>query len=115
MTVMVKYISCLLFVMFGALYNVNAQDYLISTPNTSLLLTAKPGEAARIHYYGTRIEENRIQQIFDSNLAFHSSPSQRLGVFGEDVEAKLSYAGDSRRWKYVIRPGGRICKTVYGG
>ena len=36
MTVMVKYISCLLFVMFGALYNVNAQDYLISTPNTSL-------------------------------------------------------------------------------
>ena len=57
MTVMVKYISCLLFVMFGALYNVNAQDYLISTPNTSLLLTAKPGEAARIHYYGTRIEE----------------------------------------------------------
>lgn len=63
MTVMVKYISCLLFVMFGALYNVNAQDYLISTPNTSLLLTAKPGEAARIHYYGTRIEENRIQQI----------------------------------------------------
>ena len=69
MTVMVKYISCLLFVMFGALYNVNIRIIDLS-PNTSLLLTDKTGEAARIHYYGTRIEENRIQQIFDSNLAF---------------------------------------------
>ena len=110
MTVMVKYISCLLFVMFGALYNVNAQDYLISTPNTSLLLTAKPGEAARIHYYGTRIEENRIQQIFDSNLAFHSESYPAFGIYSYNDKA-----GDSRRWKYVIRPGSRICKTVYGG
>ena len=28
------------------------------------VINGKTGEAARIHYYGTRIEENRIQQIF---------------------------------------------------
>ena len=94
MTVMVKYISCLLFVMFGALYNVNAQDYLISTPNTSLLLTAKPGEAARIHYYGTRIEENRIQQIFDSNLAFHSESYPAFGIYSYNDKAMQVTHGD---------------------
>ena len=94
MTVMVKYISCLLFVMFGALYNVIAQDYLISTPNTSLLLTAKPGEAARIHYYGTRIEENRIQQIFDSNLAFHSESYPAFGIYSYNDKAMQVTHGD---------------------
>ena len=94
MTVMVKYISCLLFVMFGALYSVNAQDYLISTPNTSLLLTAKPGEAARIHYYGTRIEENRIQQIFDSNLAFHSESYPAFGIYSYNDKAMQVTHGD---------------------
>ena len=94
MTVMVKCISCLLFVMFGALYNVNAQDYLISTPNTSLLLTAKPGEAARIHYYGTRIEENRIQQIFDSNLAFHSESYPAFGIYSYNDKAMQVTHGD---------------------
>ena len=94
MTVMVKYISCLSFELLGALYNVNAQDYLISTPNTSLLLTAKPGEAARIHYYGTRIEENRIQQIFDSNLAFHSESYPAFGIYSYNDKAMQVTHGD---------------------
>lgn len=44
------------------------------------VINGKTGEAARIHYYGTRIEENRIQQIFDLNLAFHSESYPAFGI-----------------------------------
>ena len=74
--------------------NVWRIDFLISPPNTSLLLTAKPGEAARIHYYGTRIEENRIQQIFDSNLAFHSESYPAFGIYSYNDKAMQVTHGD---------------------
>lgn len=84
---MVRYISCLLFIVLGTFSSLNAQDYLISTPNTSLLLTAKPGEAARIHYYGTRIEKDRIQQIYDAGLAFHSESYPAFGIHSYNDKA----------------------------
>lgn len=60
---MMKRFSCLLLGMTSIFISMYAQDYLISTPNTSLLIHATPGQTARIHYYGTRIEKDRIQQI----------------------------------------------------
>ena len=38
-----------------------AQDYLVSTPNTSLLIKATPGETVKIQYYGSKIENSDIQ------------------------------------------------------
>ena len=84
---MVRYISCLLLIVWGAFSFANAQDYLISTPNTSLLLTAKPGEAARIHYYGTRIEKDRIQQIYDAGLALRSESYPAFGIHSYNDKA----------------------------
>lgn len=84
---MVRYISCLLLIVWGAFSSANAQDYLISTPNTSLLLTAKPGEAARIHYYGTRIEKDRIQQIYDTGLALRSESYPAFGIHSYNDKA----------------------------
>lgn len=84
---MVRYISCLLLIVWGAFSSANAQDYLISTPNTSLLLTAKPGEAARIHYYGTRIEKDRIQQIYDAGLALRSESYPAFGIHSYNDKA----------------------------
>lgn len=84
---MVRYISCLLFIVWGAFSSTNAQDYLISTPNTSLLLTAKPGEAARIHYYGTRIEKDKIQQIYDAGLALRSESYPAFGIHSYNDKA----------------------------
>lgn len=84
---MVRYISCLLFIVWGAFSSANAQDYLLSTPNTSLLLTAKPGEAARIHYYGTRIEKDRIQQIYDAGLALRSESYPAFGIHSYNDKA----------------------------
>ena len=84
---MVRYILYLLFVVLGTFSSLNAQDYLISTPNTSLLLTAKQGEAARIQYYGTRIEKDRIQQIYDAGLALRSESYPVFGIHSYNDKA----------------------------
>ncbi len=61
------------------------RDYLISTPNTSLLLTATPGEKAKFQYYGSSITSRDIQGIYDSGLAFdvESYPTFGLNTAGE--------------------------------
>lgn len=66
-----------------------AKDYLISTPNTSLLLTATPGEKSKFQYYGSRITEKEIQGIYDSGLAFgtESYPVFGLNTAGERAMA----------------------------
>lgn len=67
----------------------NAKDYLISTPNTSLLITATPGEKSKFQYYGSRIAENDIQEIYDSGIAFgvESYPVFGLNTPGERAMA----------------------------
>lgn len=69
--------------------NLSAKDYLISTSNTSLLLTATPGEKSRFQYYGSRISENDIQGIYDSGLVFgvESYPVFGLNTAGERAMA----------------------------
>lgn len=84
---MIKYISCLFFAAWGTVITANAQDYLISTTNTSLLLTAQPGEAARIRYYGTRIDKAQIQDIYDAGLAFHSESYPVFGIYSNEEKA----------------------------
>lgn len=91
---MVKYISCVLGVLLGAFYYANAQDYLISTPHTSLLLTAKPGESARIQYYGTRIEKDQIQQIYNAGLAFYAESYPVFGIHSYNDKAMQVTHGD---------------------
>lgn len=67
----------------------HAKDYLISTPNTSLLITATPGEKSKYQYYGSRISEQDIQGIYDSGLAFgvESYPVFGLNTPGERAMA----------------------------
>lgn len=84
---MMKRFSCLLLGMTSIFISMYAQDYLISTPNTSLLIHATPGQTARIHYYGTRIEKDRIQQIYDARLAFHSESYPVFGIYSYNDKA----------------------------
>ena len=67
----------------------HAKDYLISTPNTSLLITATPGEKSKFQYYGSRISEQDIQGVYDSGLAFgvESYPVFGLNTPGERAMA----------------------------
>lgn len=57
----------------------SADDYLISTPKTSLLISATPGEKSKFRYYGSRIETSDIPSIYDSGLAFDK---ETYPVFG---------------------------------
>ena len=66
-----------------------AKDYLISTPNTSLLLTAEPGHKSMFRYYGSRIETADIQSIYASGRAFGS---QSYPVFGISTSGERAMA-----------------------
>lgn len=80
----------LLMLVLGALSgSLNAKDYLISTPNTSLWITANVGEKSRFQYYGSRISEKDIQGIYDSSLAFgvESYPVFGVNTAGERAMA----------------------------
>ena len=83
-------IKALLMLGLGVLSgNLYAKDYLISTPNTSLLIAAVPGEKSKFQYYGCRIFEKDIQGIYDSGLAFglESYPVFGLNTPGERAMA----------------------------
>lgn len=69
--------------------NLYAKDYLISTPNTSLLITVDSGGKSKFQYYGCRILEKDIQGIYDSGLAFgvESYPVFGLNTPGERAMA----------------------------
>ena len=86
-----------LFLALGTLSGLlHAKDYLISTSNTSLLITAAIGEKSRFQYYGSRISEKDISAIYDSGLAFgvESYPVFGLNTSGERAMAVTQADGN---------------------
>ena len=73
-----------------------AQDYLVSTPNTSLLIKATPGETVKIQYYGSKIENSDIQGIYDAGMVFNadSYPAFSLQTMGEKAIAATQPDGN---------------------
>ena len=73
-----------------------AQDYLVSTPNTSLLIKATPGETVKIQYYGSKIENSDIQGIYDAGMVFNadSYPAFGLQTMGENAIAATQPDGN---------------------
>lgn len=72
------------------------QDYLVSTPNTSLLIKATPGETVKIQYYGSKIENSDIQGIYDTGMVFNadSYPAFGLQTMGEKAIAATQPDGN---------------------
>ena len=66
-----------------------SKDYLISTPRTSLLITANKDEKSKMQYYGVSITPVQIQNIYDAGLAFEadSYPAFGLQTVGEKAVA----------------------------
>ena len=66
-----------------------SKDYLISTPRTSLLITANEGEKSKMQYYGVSITPVQIQNIYDAGLASEadSYPAFGLQTVGEKAVA----------------------------
>ena len=73
-----------------------AQDYLVSTPNTSLLIKATPGETVKIQYYGSMIENSDIQGFYDAGMVFNadSYPAFGLHTMGEKAIAATQPDGN---------------------
>ena len=73
-----------------------AQDYLVSTPKTSLLIKATPGETVKIQYYGSKIENSDIQGIYDAGMVFNadSYPAFGLQTMGEKAIAATQPDGN---------------------
>ena len=73
-----------------------AQDYLVSTPNTSLIIKATPGETVKIQYYGSKIENSDIQGIYDAGMVFNadSYPAFGLQTMGEKAIAATQPDGN---------------------
>lgn len=84
-----KRISTLLWGLGLMFTSLNAQDYLVSTPHTSLLINATPGKVARIHYYGTKIEQSQIPQIYDTKLIFDQESYPVFGIKSALDEAAM--------------------------
>lgn len=66
-----------------------AKDYLVSTPNTSLLINATPGKKVKIQYYGSKIDTTDIKSIYSTGLAFDADgyPAFGLQTMGEKAIA----------------------------
>ena len=54
-----------------AIFPAWSQNILISTKNTSLLLSAKKGDPLMFAYYGNRIEDKEVEGIWRSGIAYN--------------------------------------------
>lgn len=79
-----------------ASHSLLAKDYLISTPETSLLVTANKGEKPKIQYYGVYIVPNQVQNVYDAGLAMNadSYPAFGLQTVGEKAVAMTQADGN---------------------
>ena len=75
---------------------VKAEDYLISTPQTSLLLSGNKGEKLYFQYYGSYIDSEKD--------VYNSGTEMRAGISGVWYKLcyRTSYTSNPLRWEYVI-------------
>lgn len=74
----------------------SAKDYLVSTENTSLLITANIGEKPKIQYYGSAISNSEIESVYNSGMTFNadSYPTFGLNTPGEKAMAITHHDGN---------------------
>ncbi len=82
MTTRLLFLFTFLCVLFTASYG---KDYLISTAKTSMVISASPGEKARIQYYGVKIDADQIAGIYNAGIAHQAESYPVFGIhsFGE--------------------------------
>ena len=72
-------------------------NVLISTPNTSIILSATEGQQLRFSYFGERIEENQIHQVFDSWAGFHRPAYPVFGTSTYEISALHAVHADGNQ------------------
>lgn len=64
-----------------------ADNYVISTPNTSLVITANKKQKAYIQYYGSRISKDDINSLFDSRSVMWQDTYPTFGLHSSGEKA----------------------------
>ena len=62
-------------------------NVLVSTPNTSIILSATEGQQLRFSYFGERVEEDQIHQVFDAWTGFHRPAYPVFGTSTYEISA----------------------------
>lgn len=63
------------------------KDVLVSTPNTSILLSAPQNGELKIVYYGERIDQEQIPQIYNAGIHFNKPAYPVFGIECRDEAA----------------------------
>ena len=62
----------------------SAKDVFVNTPKTTLMLSVNEGSTPRIHYYGSRINPNQAQEIYDAmSINYDAYPAFGRNSFDE--------------------------------
>lgn len=67
--------------------NIMAKDYVVSTSNTSLVISAEIGQKPALQYYGTHIAADKIQDIYDVGLALNADTYPVFGIHSNGEKA----------------------------
>lgn len=62
------------------LTEVKAKDYVVKTENTVLVVSAEPGQKAFLQYYGTRLNDAGVQQVYDAGWAQNRESYPTFGL-----------------------------------
>lgn len=62
-------------------------DIVLSTPNTSIVLSAPQGEALRTVYYGARIQPEEVDALYNTGLALRAETYPAFGQRGGEEDA----------------------------
>ena len=82
---MKKNISLLAFcTLLVPMSKLSAKDVFVNTPKTTLMLSVNEGSTPRIHYYGSRINSNQAQEIYDAmSINYDAYPAFGRNSFDE--------------------------------
>ena len=79
----------LLLLMITGGQSLMAKDYLLSTKNTSLLVTADTGKKPQIQYYGSQILEKDIPSLRTAGLTLHEDSYPVFGIHSMGEKAMI--------------------------
>lgn len=72
-------------------------NVLVSTPNTSIILSATEGQQLRFSYFGERVEEDQIHQVFDAWTGFHRPAYPVFGTSTYEISALHAVHADGNQ------------------
>ena len=79
-----------------------ARDVLVNTPKTTLMLAVNEGQTPRIHYYGSRLQPNQTQEVYDAmSINYDAYPAFGRNSF-EETALSVTHADGNMSTELVV-------------